>query len=744
MKRRTALVSVAMSILGLATVVPLAATAASRPNVVILMSDDQRWDTITPTLTPNIWDNLVNTGPLFPDSVSTAFTDAFVPDPLCCPSRTSTLTGRYSHTTGVYANVPPYGGFASFDDTHTIATDFRSAGYQTAMIGKYLNGYNAGIEDYIPPGWDRWFAVNTGVFYNYVAQSDGVHLQYGSQPSDYATRVLSSQAVSFVQGAKAAGEPFFLYYAFTAPHAPAIPDPTDVGRFASVPLPIPPSYNVAQDPTGAGKPGYILRQLPKDPSAFHQRQLESTYGVDRAVGSLLDVLPPNTIVVYMSDNGMLWGEHRWVGKLVPYNESIRIPMILTSLDGSFTLPASWAPDDLTLNVDLRPTLEAAAGVPLSNSVDGLDWGSDPPRNAFVLEHGGDSLSYCGAREKNWMYARYSDGFEELYNEAVDQYEMDNLATDPIDPGDLTAYNRLSGEAVSLCKSPPPGPALPPPARLLGGPADQRSAFGNGTWATWTANSVVDPSRYNAYAVNLGTHERLRLNPTGTAGGSGNLVPGKDITIYTQYQPAGSDLFFFNLDTKVRRKVPGVNTAWNERRGLVSKGYVLFDRNHPLNGVRYTDLLLYDRTARTTLKLGRWRSALVRVLPGSVGETSASFSLSTRSGTVSYVYDIGTATRTKIPVPSGYVATGPAIDETGGYVYFSRSSSTCGGYVTIRRVPLSDLGGSQTILTLLRRGVGASELSVASDTADERTDLYFTRRGCSGPGDIYTIRGVGQS
>src|SRR5439155_5263079 len=247
-KRRAALVSIAMSILGLATVIPLAATAASRPNVVILMSDDQRWDTITPTLTPNIWDNLVNTGPLFPDSVSTAFTDAFVPDPLCCPSRTSTLTGRYSHTTGVYANVPPYGGFASFDDTHTIATDFRSAGYQTAMIGKYLNGYNAGIEDYIPPGWDRWFAVNTGVFYNYVAQSDGVHLQYGSQPSDYATRVLSSQAVSFVQGAKAAGEPFFLYYAFTAPHAPAIPDPTDVGRFASVPLPTPPSYNVAQYP----------------------------------------------------------------------------------------------------------------------------------------------------------------------------------------------------------------------------------------------------------------------------------------------------------------------------------------------------------------------------------------------------------------------------------------------------------------------------------------------------------------
>jgi hypothetical protein len=166
---------------------------------------------------------------------------------------------------------------------------------------------------------------------------------------------------------------------------------------------------------------------------------------------------------------------------------------------------------------------------------------------------------------------------------------------------------------------------------------------------------------------------------------------------------------------------------------------LFDRNHRVKRVRYTDLLVYDRAARTTRKLGRWRSALVTVLPGSVGEAFASFSLSSRSGTTSYVYKMGTATRTKIPVPSGYVANGPAIDEAGGYVYFSRSSSTCGGYVTIRRVPLLDLGQPQTTVRLLPRGVQVSELSIVPNPTTEGTDLYFTQRGCSGgPGDIYAI------
>jgi N-acetylglucosamine-6-sulfatase len=447
-----------------------AAPVDSRPNIVILLSDDQRWDTITPTFMPNVWNNLVNAGTLFPASRSTAFTNAFVPNPLCCPSRTSILTGRYSHSTGVYANKGPFGGFAAFDDKHTMATDFHDAGYRTALIGKYLNGYPAASSTYIPPGWDRWFAVDTGAFYDYHASRNwrtllngrtlihGRKRFYADAPADYVTRVLSDQAISFVKDAAGDGDPFFLYYSFTAPHNPAIPEPIDAGRFASVPLPQPPSYNVVDDPTGAGKPAFI-RDLPEqDATLLHQLQLESAYGIDRAIGQLLEVLPPNTILAYLSDNGYLWGEHRWVSKVVPYNESIRIPMILTSLDGSFSLPSSIS-NDIVLNVDLRPTLEAAAGVPLSTSVDGLDWARDPPRSAFVLEHGGDGISYCGARELDWMYVRYSDGFEELYNESADPYELNNLATSPVAADDQAAYERLSAEALAMCRPRPPGVAV---------------------------------------------------------------------------------------------------------------------------------------------------------------------------------------------------------------------------------------------------------------------------------------------
>ena len=112
------------------------AAAALPDNVVIIVTDDQRWDMIRRDFTPEIWNRLVIPG--------RRFKNAFVPNPLCCPSRASILSGNYSHTTGVWSNRGPHGGFGAFGDKHTIAVDFDAAGYRTAMIGKYLNGYAAG------------------------------------------------------------------------------------------------------------------------------------------------------------------------------------------------------------------------------------------------------------------------------------------------------------------------------------------------------------------------------------------------------------------------------------------------------------------------------------------------------------------------------------------------------------------------------------------------------------------------
>src|SRR5262245_6148172 len=154
-----------------------------------------------------------------------SFSNAIVPNPLCCPSRVSILTGNYSHTTGVWNNKGRYGGFHAFtDDAHTIAVDFRAAGYRTAMIGKYLNRYRPDLNTYVPPGWTRWFAIRTGDYYDYDARTNtGALVHYGTRPGDYSSRVLESQAESFIRNGKL--EPFFLYLSLTAPHGPAVPDP---------------------------------------------------------------------------------------------------------------------------------------------------------------------------------------------------------------------------------------------------------------------------------------------------------------------------------------------------------------------------------------------------------------------------------------------------------------------------------------------------------------------------------------
>ena len=416
---------------------PLAGAAAVRPNIVIIMSDDQRWDTIRRRFMPRLMDRMV------PGVNAVYFQNAFVSNPLCCPSRVTTLTGKYSDTSGVYGNNGTFkdgggvggGGFYSFDDdptvNPTIATDLQGAGYRTALIGKYLNQYLTGSNwTYVPPGWDRWFAVPTGAYYNYIASSDGRLRLFGNAPREYSTRILTGRAADFVEETSATGTPFFLYLALTAPHDPAIAYPRDIGRFRAY-------VHAYHQPASVGesnisdKPEYIRSRGwtgPEKGNSFHARQLSAIYGVDRAVGRIWDTLPDNTVVLYMSDNGYEWGEHRWQQKYVPYNESIRVPMILAT-KGLGLPPID--PGRIALNVDIRATLGSFAG--LSPTTMGHAW-TDPSwsRDEFVLEHWNDGSvdvpTYCGVRSTRWMYTRYATGEEELYDERAEPLELTNLAS----------------------------------------------------------------------------------------------------------------------------------------------------------------------------------------------------------------------------------------------------------------------------------------------------------------------------
>jgi arylsulfatase A-like enzyme len=417
---------------------------APRSNLVLIVTDDQRWDSISEEYTPNIWSRLVEPG--------VSFRNAFVPNPLCCPSRTTILTGRYSHRTKVWTNEAPFGGFAAFDDQDTIATDLHEVGYRTALIGKYLNQYPERNWTYVPTGWDRWFAIETSKYYAYVAAADGQRSgRYGYAPEDYSTEVLTQQALAFIDESELLGQPFFLYFAPTAPHTPAIPYPEDAGRFSVGAIPKPPSVGQVSDsqPLYLHESRWGSAQLTRAGS-LHARQLDAAFGVDRAVGRILDAVPSNTVVIYLSDNGMLLGEHRWIGKGVPYNESIRVPMIMAALDGR-PMPSA---DRIVLNVDIRATLASAAG--LSPRTAGRDW-FDPTwtRDGLVLEHmgssGTDVPSYCGVRTLQWMYVRYASGEEELYDVLADPFEMDNVAAEqPLIAAELRA------RAQHRCNPPPPG------------------------------------------------------------------------------------------------------------------------------------------------------------------------------------------------------------------------------------------------------------------------------------------------
>src|SRR5205809_3921053 len=201
------------------------------PNVVVILTDDQRWDTLWSM--PTVQSELIGHG--------IEFTNGFVVNPLCCPSRASLITGQYSHTHGVYTNAGPYGGFQHFaGDDSTIATWLHDGGYWTGFVGKYLNGYRP-QDGYIPPGWDRWVAMNLG-YYNYWLNIDGVPAYFGSDPEDYSTDVLGADAASFIRDSPT-DQPLLLDFAPYAPHGPATPSVTYQDAFSDLPPWRAPSYN---------------------------------------------------------------------------------------------------------------------------------------------------------------------------------------------------------------------------------------------------------------------------------------------------------------------------------------------------------------------------------------------------------------------------------------------------------------------------------------------------------------------
>ncbi len=400
------------------------------------------------------------------------FTNAYVVNPACCPSRTSMLTGQYSHSTGVWRNHGKHGGFAAFDDSSTIATWLDDAGYETALYGKYLNGYLH--NSYIPPGWDHWMAFTgqqgraTGNYYDYDLNVDGVIEHHGELPEDYSTDLLADAAVRLV---RSTDDPFFLFLTPPAPHYPAIPAPGDVGAASDLEPWRPASFN---EPDVTDKPSWVAlgNPLPAGRTAhldeLHRLEVESLSALDDAVGRIMRTLEQtgkldNTAVFFISDNGYLLGEHRLVAKAAPYEESIRVPLLFR-YDALGTAATEVA--EPVLNIDLAPTIVEIAGVD-APGVEGksllpLVTGSGMwSRPGFAIEHLGHRgphrtdtgvPTYCAVHTERFVYIVYERGLNEIYDLRQDPEQLVNRATE----GGSELEQRLRALATSLCEPAAPG------------------------------------------------------------------------------------------------------------------------------------------------------------------------------------------------------------------------------------------------------------------------------------------------
>lgn len=410
------------------------AEAHRQPNVILIVTDDQRWDTLWAM--PNVQRLLAGHG--------ITFTNAVVTTPLCCPARASILSGQYAHTTGVYDNVPPAGGAPSFSDASSLATWLRDAGYTTGLVGKYLNLYSLLPAGYIPPGWDEWHAIaqeRQVNFYDYVLNENGTLVDYGSAPEDYSTTVLARRAVDFVSNAEG---PFYLHFAPIAPHGPATVAPGDEDAFADLPPLEAPSFDeadVTDKPWGDERPP-LSPEVEQNIHLLRRHMLQSLLPVDRAIGDIVDALIArgqldNTVIAFTSDNGYMWGEHRRRAKVWPYEESVRVPMVLRVpwIDTAVTDAR------LVANIDLAPTFAQLALTEPGLPVDGLSLvpllqrKQVPWRGALMLEYLGEQTGgedelppqYEAVRTERYVYVEYVNGWRELYDLQTDPGQLTNRA-----------------------------------------------------------------------------------------------------------------------------------------------------------------------------------------------------------------------------------------------------------------------------------------------------------------------------
>src|SRR5215213_3010352 len=368
------------------------------------------------------------------------FENFYAAQPLCSPNRATFLTGRYPHNHRLQTNVAAAKTFhESGLDQNTVATDLKSmAGYKTALIGKYLNATGGSERDYVPPGWDRWVSLASAHNPTILANIDGTWADTGVSTTGEA-RWLSDHADSFIRANE--DGPWFCVLSLRAPHGPYTPSADSEHYADDIPLRRTESFG---EPDGDGgvsdKPKELRRKALSAAriakiEATQEGMLEELQDVDREVGRLLDVISSTnqaerTYIIFTSDNGFLLGEHRLVGKDLPYKEASILPLVVR---GRGVAPASKCEAAASM-VDVRATLANLAGVAGDVAHDGRSLAalfSGTPatwRQRLLLESPPykKNVGWFALFEPPHIYVEWSTGAKELYDLAADPAELRSL------------------------------------------------------------------------------------------------------------------------------------------------------------------------------------------------------------------------------------------------------------------------------------------------------------------------------
>jgi arylsulfatase A-like enzyme len=441
------------------TTVANSASCTPMPNVLILLTDDQRYDTVhalgNPLIqTPNI-DRLVHAGTSF----SQASDQGGIASAVCITSRASLMTGRtINHLAAEYRD----GEIIPVEQT-TLPELLRQAGYVTFATGKW----HSDVASYV-----RIFDRAANIFFGGMhLPEDGGHehpLLYnfdptGSYPPEtqfqgdrFASTMFADAAVDFIKTLPMEGRPFFGYVAFTSPHDPRTPPPPFDTMYAPGQTPLPDNF-LSQHPFDNGElhnHDEDLMPTPRDPDLVRQ-QIAAYYGmisaVDAEIGRILDTLEDrnlldNTIIIFASDNGLALGSHGLLGKQNLYDHSIRVPLILAGPG----IAANSIDNQLVYLSDLLPTVAALLGLAPPTSSDGnalLGTNAAPPRqSAYYQYHDWQRAIRTADHWKLIGYRLTATGLD------FDRMQLFNLSVDPSETNDLSTideYQVKLGELRSL-------------------------------------------------------------------------------------------------------------------------------------------------------------------------------------------------------------------------------------------------------------------------------------------------------